>query len=506
MLDPYYLAHCSDEIEYLFAELETSILEDIARRIYENKYEMTSTARYQLNRAKALGMHNSEIKKQITEILKISEQRVSEIISNAAYEAVESDNLIFKEAYDRKLINTFRYDKASLSKLILKGVNATNGEIRNICKTTAKTARKLLISSLDQTYLGIQSGAFSQQEAVGFAVDRVAKTGLQWIDYQSGTHRRPDSVIRNVIRSGVNQTACKCQEKNFDDMGGNLVITTSHMGARPSHAEWQGKVFWWKKKYKNYQNFEQATGYGTGAGLGGWNCRHSFYPYFEGISNKTFEHYGISENQEHYELDQQQRYNERKIREWKRRQAVNKAGGVDNTREARKVREWQKRQADFLKAHPDMKRNYAREMIEKRTITIKETTVRKNNKLLKGYETALKKGDISSFVTFDTYRSIAENIEKQLVGLKAKGGIIISGYKTHFIDRIIGQYESSNEPVKGMRKGVSIEEAKEALLSGVVKDMPLRGNGKPSRRYITDTCFVTLNPNTRELIQVTPKR
>ncbi|EFE47640.1 hypothetical protein HMPREF0863_00280 [Erysipelotrichaceae bacterium 5_2_54FAA] len=506
MLDPYYLAHCSDEIEYLFTELETSILEDIARRIYENKYEMTSTARYQLNRAKALGMHDSEIKKQITEILKISEQRVSEIISNAAYEAVESDNLIFKEAYDRKLINTSRYDKASLSKLILKGVNATNGEIRNICKTTAKTARKLLISSLDQTYLGIQSGAFSQQEAVGFAVDRVAKTGLQWIDYQSGTHRRPDSVIRNVIRSGVNQTACKCQEKNFDDMGGNLVITTSHMGARPSHAEWQGKVFWWKKKYKNYQNFEQATGYGTGAGLGGWNCRHSFYPYFEGISNKTFEHYGISENQEHYELDQQQRYNERKIREWKRRQAVNKAGGVDNTREARKVREWQKRQADFLKAHPDMKRNYAREMIEKRTITIKETTVRKNNKLLKGYETALKKGDISSFVSFDTYRSIAENIEKQLVGLKAKGGIIISGYKTHFIDRIIGQYESSNEPVKGMRKGVSIEEAKEALLSGVVKDMPLRGNGKPSRRYITDTCFVTLNPNTRELIQVTPKR
>lgn len=506
MLDPYYLAHCSDEIEYLFTELETSILEDIARRIYENKYEMTSTARYQLNRAKALGMHDSEIKKQITEILKISEQRVSEIISNAAYEAVESDNLIFKEAYDRKLINTFRYDKASLSKLILKGVNATNGEIRNICKTTAKTARKLLISSLDQTYLGIQSGAFSQQEAVGFAVDRVAKTGLQWIDYQSGTHRRPDSVIRNVIRSGVNQTACKCQEKNFDDMGGNLVITTSHMGARPSHAEWQGKVFWWKKKYKNYQNFEQATGYGTGAGLGGWNCRHSFFPYFEGLSNMPFEHYSNTENDARYELDQEQRYNERKIREWKRRQAVNKAGGVDNTREARKVREWQKRQADFLKAHPDMKRNYANEKIEKRTITIKETTVRKNNMLLKGYEKAVNKGDISSFVTFDTYRTTAENIEKELIGLKAKGGIIVSGYKTHFIDRIIGQYESSNEPVKGMRKGVSIQSVKIALKQGTMKTKTDKKTGKKSINYITDECIVSVNPVTKILIQTTPKK
>ena len=69
-----------------------------------------------------------------------------------------------------------------------------------------------------------------------------------------------------------------------------------------------------------------------------------------------------------YELEQEQRYNERKIREWKRRQAVNKAGGVDTTLESRKVREWQQRQADFLKAHPDMKRNYSREMIEKRVV------------------------------------------------------------------------------------------------------------------------------------------
>ena len=471
MLDPYYLAHCTDEIEVLFADLETSILEDIARRIHENKYETTSTAQYQLNRAKALGLHDSEIKKQIADILKISEERVSDIISSAAYEAVESDNLIFKEAYENRLINTFSYDKANLSKLILKGIDATNGEIRNICKTTAKTARKLLISSLDQTYLGIQSGAFSQQEAVGFAIDKVAKTGLQWIDYQSGAHRRPDSVIRNAVRSGVNQTACKCQEKNFDDLGGNLVATTSHVGARPEHAAWQGKVYWWKKKYKNYQNFEQATGYGTGAGLGGWNCRHGFFPYFEGLSNMPFEHYSNAENDARYELDQEQRYNERKIREWKRRQAVNKAGGVDNTREAKK-----------------------------------ETTVRKNNILLKGYETALKKGDISSFVTFDTYRSTAEIIEKELIGLKAKGGIIVSGYKTHFIDRIIGQYESSNEPVKGMRKGVNIQSVKNALKQGTMKTKADKKTGKKSINYITDECIVSVNPVTKILIQTTPKK
>lgn len=506
MLEPEYLKHCADELEELFANLETSILEDIARRIVENKYQNTSTATHQLNRAKALGLQYDAMKKKMAEIMKISEKKVAEIITQASYGSVGEDNVIFKEAYEKGIIQKFNYDEAGLAKIILSGIESTNGEIKNICKTTAKTAKKLLSDTLDMTYLSVQSGAFSQQDAVKLAVDTIARRGISWIDYESGEHRRVDTTIRTALRSGVNQTACRCQDKNFEDMGGNLVEVTSHMGARPSHAQWQGKIYWRKEKYKSYQNFELATGYGKGDGLGGWNCRHSFFPYFEGLSSKSFEHYRTGENKERYELDQEQRYNERMIREWKRRSAVNKAGMIDNSKEARKVKEWEQRQRNLLKAHPELKRNYAREQIEKRKITSKEIMVRRNSNLYKGYESAVKKGDISSFVTFDTYKTIADRIEKELVGIKTKDGIIISGYKTHFIDRIIGQYEDSNEPIKGMRKGVSIEDAKDALLNGVVKEMPLRGNGKRSRRYITDKCFVTVNPNTKELIQATPKR
>ncbi len=361
MLDPEYLAYCADEVEILFSDLETEILKDIARRIRENEYMNTSTAQYQLRRAKALGMQDVEIKKRLANLLKISEKRVANIINTASLESVTSDNMIFKAAYEKGLIADFSFKETVLKETILKGIKATNGEIHNICKTTAITAKRMLANAMDQAYLGIQSGAFSQQEAIKFAIEKISKKGLEWIDYKSGTHRRVDSAIRNAVRTGVNQTACRCQEKNFDEMGGNLVEVSSHMGARPSHALWQGKIYWWKKKHKNYSNFEHATGYGTGAGLGGWNCRHSFYPYFEGLSEKAFEPYRKGENKERYELEQEQRYNERKIREWKRRQAVNKAGGIDSSKEARKVKEWQQRQTDFLKAHPDMKRNYARE-------------------------------------------------------------------------------------------------------------------------------------------------
>ena len=499
MLTPEYLQSVGVDIENLFYDAETDILIDIARRIRENDFKMTATAEYQVQKLKALGLATKTINDILAEALNTSNEKIEEIMQESIYKAIRSDMYIYEAA-------GLDVSGISYKEQILKGTNVAKGEIKNLCKTTAQLGTNKFIELLDKAYLQASSGAFSYDMAISNVINDLAANGLGMIEYPTGTRRRIDTVARTAVRTAVNQSALKCQEDVMDEMDVNLVETSSHLGARPSHAEWQGRIFWRLKPYGNYKNFKEATGYGTGAGLGGWNCRHSFYPYFPGLSERTYQHYRKKENEEVYQLEQEQRYNERKIREWKRRQAVNKAGGVDTTLECRKVREWQQRQADFLKKHPDMKRNYAREIIEKRSITIKETTVRKNNMLLKGYEKAVNKGDISSFVTFDTYRTTAENIEKELIGLKAKGGIIVLGYKTHFIDRIIGQYESSNEPVKGMRKGVNIQSVKNALKQGTMKTKVDKRTGKKSINYITDECIVSVNPVTKILIQTTPKK
>ena len=499
MLTPEYLQSVGVDIENLFYDAETDILIDIARRIRENDFKMTATAEYQVQKLKELGLATKTINDILAEALNTSNEKIEEIMQESIYKAIRSDMYIYEAA-------GLDVSGISYKEQILKGTNVAKGEIKNLCKTTAQLGTNKFIELLDKAYLQASSGAFSYDMAISNVINDLAANGLGMIEYPTGTRRRIDTVARTAVRTAVNQSALKCQEDVMDEMDVNLVETSSHLGARPSHAEWQGRIFWRLKPYGNYENFKEATGYGTGAGLGGWNCRHSFYPYFPGLSERTYQHYRKKENEEVYQLEQEQRYNERKIREWKRRQAVNKAGGVDTTLECRKVREWQQRQADFLKKHPDMKRNYAREIIEKRSITIKETTVRKNNMLLKGYEKAVNKGDISSFVTFDTYRTTAENIEKDLIGLKAKGGIIVLGYKTHFIDRIIGQYESSNEPVKGMRKGVNIQSVKNALKQGTMKTKVDKRTGKKSINYITDECIVSVNPVTKILIQTTPKK
>lgn len=361
MLEPDYLSNITLELEGMYYNLETEIIKDIAERIKLNNYNMTSTAEYQKAVLQSLGKSQSQIIDEISKTLNISKRKVKDIIASSSYRSVEADNEIFELAFKEGKIPSFNYNKESLKAIINSGIKALNTELSNICKTTAKSCQNAFIQASNEAYLAIQSGAFSYDQAITNVVKKLSRQGLGVIEYRSGARRRLDGAIRNAVRTAINQTACKCQDKNFFDMGGNLVEVTSHAGARPAHAEWQGQIYWRKEKYKNYRNFEQTTGYGTGEGLGGWNCRHSFYPYFEGLSTPSFEKYNLKENEKFYNLTQEQRYNERMIREWDRRNQICKSAGVDNSKESAKVREWKKRQTDFLREHPELKRVYAQE-------------------------------------------------------------------------------------------------------------------------------------------------
>lgn len=68
----------------------------------------------------------------------------------------------------------------------------------------------------------------------------------------------------------------------------------------------------------NYPDFVKYTGYGTGGGLAGWNCRHNFIPFNPETMTNNLKQYGLEENQEMYENHQKQRYYERNIRKYKR--------------------------------------------------------------------------------------------------------------------------------------------------------------------------------------------
>ena len=75
-------------------------------------------------------------------------------------------------------------------------------------------------------------------------------------------------------------------------------------------------------------------------------------------------------------------------------------------------------------------------------------TQQKRAWLKRGYDLAVERGDISALTSFDHYMKVAEDVERNLVGLITKDKIEIVGYKMHFLDRIIGSYEQKREAVE----------------------------------------------------------
>lgn len=74
---------------------------------------------------------------------------------------------------------------------------------------------------------------------------------------------------------------------------------------------------------KEYPDFIESTGYGTGDGLCGWNCRHHFQAWDLRLRNPYVDENGnpkidTEENRKRYELSQHQRSMERTIRKTKR--------------------------------------------------------------------------------------------------------------------------------------------------------------------------------------------
>ena len=133
MLDPKYLRDVPEGIAEYFDELETRILKDIARRISQNDYMMTSTAEYQMRKLEELGVSMLEIEQAISEVLNITDTKVKEIIRDSSYQSVQKDDDMAKAAGVEPL-------HPDLTQAILNGIRSTNTEIRNICNSMASAA------------------------------------------------------------------------------------------------------------------------------------------------------------------------------------------------------------------------------------------------------------------------------------------------------------------------------------------------------------------------------
>ncbi len=355
MLAPEFIEHLPDNIVKLYADLEIRILEDMARRI-SKAGKLTETAQWQMWRLEQIVKEREFILYHLQRLTGKTQGEVNALLQEAGEEALYYDDQIYRAA---GLSPAEIQGSLKLQQEIRAGMEKTMQLFQNLTSTTANTATLQFENALDAAYMDIVSGAFSYQDAIKNAVKGLAKDGIDAIIYPTGHKDKMDVAVRRAVLTGVNQTAAKLSLARMEEMDCDLLETTAHLGARPSHVEWQGKIFSRSGQSGRYPDFVRSTGYGTGAGLCGWNCRHSFFPYFEGLSERAYSREKLKEYEtvkvtyngqelSVYEASQQQRYIERQIRRWKREYMAMDAAGADTPEASVKLAQWRAKQKDFI--------------------------------------------------------------------------------------------------------------------------------------------------------------
>lgn len=368
MLSPSYLERAPDALVELFSEVERDILADMARRIARYDYFIPA-AEHQLRMLEEMGHSQDYVLSCLAKRTGKTEEELLSLLNAAAQTAVRADVGVYRRAgLDPPEIE----DSERLRTVLAAGMQKTGQTFQNLTRSTAREAYEQLGQALDRAWMQVSSGAFDTNTAIRSAVKWLSAQGVQAVDYDSGRTNTLEAAVRRAVVTGLNQTTLKVQEELANEMDCDLVEVTAHSGARPDHAKWQGKIFSRSGTSKKYPDFRRKTGYGTGAGLGGWNCRHSFFPYFEGSPRtytakelKKLEARDYTYNGQkltEYEATQTQRRIERNIRRWKREQAAMRAADLPDDEAAAKVKEWQVRQRDFV-AQTGLKRQYDRERI-----------------------------------------------------------------------------------------------------------------------------------------------
>ena len=361
MLPPSYLDQMPDAFVQLWQQVEDEILQDVARRIGKMD-AVTPTANWQLWRYQQTEALRNDVVKLLAKYTGKSETAIRRLLLQAATEAMEREDAIY---YHYDMEPTPFEESAALNNLLDAGARQTCGTWQNLTATTANTVTGAFERTLDAAWFKVSTGAFDYKAAVKQAVDSLADD-MPMVTYPSGHKDSIEVAARRAVLTGVNQTTGKLQVARADEMGVEFFETTAHGGARPSHAEWQGRRFHRggavDYKGRHYPDFEAATGYGTGAGLCGWNCRHTFFAVFPELGDppqwtqeqlRELNARDIEWNGKKYtayEISQMQRARERNVRRWKKRYLAEDAAGLDTTDSAVRLKAARQSLKDFTQA------------------------------------------------------------------------------------------------------------------------------------------------------------
>lgn len=331
MLTPRELLDIVDGSTAITDQLYTYLIREIVERMMlrlgrGEKYLLTSSDRWRIKIMQDAGYLYQDIIQEIGKYTKLQQAEIQAAFQDAGIRALAWDDKIYEAA---GLSPLPLWQSPHLVRLMERNYNATMQAWQNFTRTTADEAQRLFINECDFAYHKVSTGAVSYSQAVREAIETAVSGGIyvNWTDAQGNVYHRDtiEVAVARAVRTGVAQAAGDISLKRMEEMDWDIILVSSHVGARigdggenpGNHAWWQGKYYSRTGKDDRFPPFS-VTGYGTGEGLSGYNCRHSFGSGTGRDEDNPFAKVDTEENKKVYLLEKRQRLLERRIRHTKR--------------------------------------------------------------------------------------------------------------------------------------------------------------------------------------------
>ena len=323
MLEPDYIGEAGDLVGSVYSEIELEMLQYLANLLLDQ--DIDELGQRGLTAVHLLAQtHAPDLMGIIDSHKDESNEAVAKTVEDAMAKAEKADvSAIGTEAaaaatatLPRQVELTVRGIQAILDR---DNVDMANGALNLWNRVVAQAVTK------------VNTGVATTERALHEAVRTMMREGISTITYHNAETGRQtvtnniDVAVRRHVRTQILQDGMRRTLDICRDAGIEFVEVSSHGGARPSHARWQGQVYSLRGDVEvdgvQYKDFYRETNYGSVEGLGGANCRHSFGPWIPGTPRSYEsdpEHPSGLSNDEVYAMSQDQRRRERELRKTKR--------------------------------------------------------------------------------------------------------------------------------------------------------------------------------------------
>ena len=365
----------SEAFQRIEEEMIASMSRNLKRHLRTEEEEGLNYTMWQAEQLKALNNFKKNNKKLFKSYFSTINGKIDEILRKANETGRMTQEVAILEAIkngyarysknDKSVIGEFfKINERKLNALIKATTNDMKKGETAMLRRVNDEYRKIIYNA--EVYYNTGVGTLPQ--AVDMATKDFLSRGISCIEYANGARVGIDSYAKMALRTAQTRAYLLGEASKRDEWGISTVIVNKRGVACPMCLKYVGKVFYddvWGNapipSPAEYPLLSEAIK----SGLYHPNCKDVHTTYFEGI-NTPPEPMTEAEKKEAtrvYNLEQQQRYNERQIRKYKRLSD----GSVDpenRDRYYKKLSEWQETQKNFVKANGDvLKRRYENESI-----------------------------------------------------------------------------------------------------------------------------------------------